>query len=207
MFDRIKKYLQARIDGRNRSRLTNFTPTLICSNCTGGFLYHWLGLRFCSPFINLYMTNEDFVFALENWERFIHGELREVQPSGFAYPVGEGYGGVKVHFVHYSSFSEALRKWKERCGRINEGNMGIMLTDWGGVNEPLLERFDRLPFKHKVVFVDRPYPQIRSAFYLRGFSRVQGVKNIYATQYLDGRRYIDQFDYVSFINSLNEPEL
>lgn len=206
MLKKLKDWLQSRINTENRKRLTNFTPSLICSNCTGGFLYHWLGLRFNSPFINLYMTNEDFVSALENWDYFIRGEIKEVRNSGYPYPVGEGYGGVKIHFVHYKSFSDALAKWKERRERINEANMGIMLTNWGGVNLTLLERFDQLPFKHKVVFVDRPYPQIRSAFCLRGFSKVKGVKNIYATQYIDGRRYIDQFDYVSFINSLNESE-
>lgn len=55
--------------------------------------------------------------------------------------------------------------------------------------------------------MEQPYPQIHSAFCLRGFSKVRGVKNIYATQYINGRRYIDQFDYVSFINSLKETEL
>lgn len=207
MFEKIKTYLQGRINAKNRLRLTNVTPSLICSNCTGGFLYHWLGLRFNSPFINLYMTNEDFISALENWNSFIRGEIIEVQGSGYSYPVGEGYGGVKIHFVHYKSFSDALVKWKERCKRIDERNLGIMLTNWGGVNSSLLERFDRLPFKHKVVFVEQPYPQIHSAFCLRGFSKVRGVKNIYATQYINGRRYIDQFDYVSFINSLKESEL
>ena len=68
----------------------------------------------------------------------------------------------------------------------------------------MLERFDKLPFKNKVAFVDKIYPQFKSTCYLSGFSKVKGVKNIYATQYLDGRRYIDQFDYVSFINQLNQ---
>ena len=62
----------------------------------------------------------------------------------------------------------------------------------------MLERFDKLPFKNKVAFVDKIYPQFKSTCYLSGFSKVKGVKNIYAT------RYIDQFDYVSFINQLNK---
>ena len=70
----IKRYLDfchRHINDKNRKRLKNVSPTLICSNCTGGFLYHWLGLQFRSPFINLYLTDSDFVLALENWEQFI----------------------------------------------------------------------------------------------------------------------------------------
>ena len=64
----VKDRLQDRINFKNRSRLTNLTPTIITSNCTGGFLYHWLGLEFRSSFINLYMTPEDFLTAMEHFE-------------------------------------------------------------------------------------------------------------------------------------------
>ena len=181
--------------------MTNLSPTLVCSNCTGGFLYHWLGLRFRSPFINLYMTNEDFLTALEHWDEFLKADIKEVTDSGYDYPVGKSIEGTRIHFVHYDSFNSAVAKWNERRTRMDSGNMGIMLTNWDG-DVSILERFDRLPFLHKVAFVDKPYPQFRSAFCLKGFDKVKGVKNIYATQHLSGKRYIDQFDYVSFINSL-----
>lgn len=34
----------------------------------------------------------------------------------------------------------------------------------------MLERFDKLPFKNKVAFVDKIYPQFKSTCYLSGFS-------------------------------------
>lgn len=184
MFGKVKEFLQKRINNRNRKKLTNTSPTLICSNCTGGFLYHWLGLRFYSPFINLYMTNDDFLTALENWEAFINTEIEEVEKSSYNYPVGRGYNGVKIHFVHYKTFTDAITKWKERCLRINPDNMAVMLTNWDG-DFNIIERFDRLSFKHKVIFVDKPYTQFKSTFHLKGFSKVNGVKNIYSTQYLN----------------------
>ena len=55
----------------NRKKLKNKDFTLVTSNCTGGILYHWLGLKFRSPFINLYMSNEDYIKALENFELFL----------------------------------------------------------------------------------------------------------------------------------------
>lgn len=51
----IKNYVikkQDVINSCNRNKLTNKTPALICSNCLGGYIYHWLGLQFSSPFIN-----------------------------------------------------------------------------------------------------------------------------------------------------------
>ncbi len=126
----IKRYLDfchRHINDKNRKRLKNVSPTLICSNCTGGFLYHWLGLQFRSPFINLYLTDSDFVLALENWEQFISYDIYEDQTSGRTYPVGIGYKNIKIHFMHYSSFEEAKTKWVERCLRINNDNIGLIM--------------------------------------------------------------------------------
>ena len=46
MLRKVKMFLQERINRKNRNKLTNLSPSLVCSNCTGGFLYHWLRLRF-----------------------------------------------------------------------------------------------------------------------------------------------------------------
>lgn len=83
----IKK-MQERINLNNRMRLKYNSPTLVCSNCTGGFIYHWLGLRFNSPFINLFLWPKDFVCALENWDEFINSEVTEVI-SELIYPIGQ----------------------------------------------------------------------------------------------------------------------
>lgn len=205
----VKAWLDFRhkvINQKNIERLINTTPSLICSNCTGGFIYHWLGLQFRSPFINLFLTDEDFVLALENWDEFIRYDIIEDILSDKPYPVGVGYKNIRIHFMHYVSFVDAKHKWVERCKRIDNNNIGFMLTNWGG-DIAVLQRFNSLPFKHKVVFVDTPYDnELKSCFYLRNFSKYkrQG-KNIYITQnVLNGKRFIDQFDYVAFINGLKE---
>lgn len=93
--------LQNKINLNNRKRLINASPTLVCSNCTGGFLYHWLGLRFNSPFINLFLWPKDFVCALENWEEFISSEITEVASDTY-YPVGQiiTQGGGSSHTLY-----------------------------------------------------------------------------------------------------------
>lgn len=91
---RIKLFFQERINHKNRKRLQNLQPCLVCSNCTGGFLYHWLGLRFNSPFINLYLTPKDFIKVLENWDEFLKTPIQELKTE-YQYPVGQVIMGVK----------------------------------------------------------------------------------------------------------------
>ena len=105
--------------------------------------------------------------------------------------------------MHYTDFETAMQKFIERKNLIDKSNFGVMLTNWEG-DISILDRFEKLPFPHRIVFVNRPYPKYPQAFYIKGFKNVRDIKNIYATQSITGHRYIDQFDYVAFINSLKE---
>lgn len=200
-------YRRKCINKYNKKRLTNFTPTLICSNCTGGMIYHWLGLQFRSPFINLWMTNEDFLSALENFDAFIDTPLLfdKEYSMRYNYPVGIGLGGARVYFMHYASWEEAVAKWNQRLKRIDRDNMAVMLTNFsgclntgGGID--IVKRFAALPFRHKVIFVDKPVPEVKCAVYLKGWNPKH--RHVFNTQHLNGSLYIDQFDYVDFINNL-----
>ncbi len=48
-------FVQKIINKVNRKKLKNQDFTLVTSNCTGGILYHWLGLKFRSQFIQCQM--------------------------------------------------------------------------------------------------------------------------------------------------------
>lgn len=204
-------YRGEKINRSNRVRLKNTDLTLICSNCAGGILYHWLGIRFNSPFINLFMEPQDFVCCLENWEKFISTGIVEDTNTEKKYPVGIGYKNVRIHFMHYKTFSDAVTKWDERKSRINMDNAAIFLSNYfdiGGGGQDILERFDDLPFHNKVVFVEEKHPDIECAVYLRGYrlfravaKRCGLVPNIWMVRnIITGTRYIDQFDYVGFFN-------
>lgn len=195
----------------NRFRLRRNLPppTIVASNCTGGFLYHWLGLRFNSPFINLWMNNDDFITAMENFDEFINTPLTECHDSGMSYPVGVGYKGTKIYFQHYKTWEDALTKWEERKKRIDRNNMAVILSNFKGVlaessmtDDKLIARFSRLPFKNKIIFVNRPFPQYTECVYLKNYHPEAGI-NVFDTNKADFyRRYIDQFDYVKWINNL-----
>ena len=124
--------MQNKIDSSNRARLKNKDISLICSNCAGGIMYHWLGLKFNSPFINLYLTGEDYIKALENWWDFLNAEIIEDLNCNEVYPVGIGYLGIKIRFMHYVTFDEAIKKWNQRKVRINSDNIAVMYTNYAG---------------------------------------------------------------------------
>lgn len=206
---RYISYKQSEINDKNRSRLTNQDFTLICSNCAGGIIYHSLSLQFKSPFINLYLSNNDFLYAMENFEIFMKTDVVEDTQSTEQYPVGIGFGGVRIHFMHYQNFAEAIEKWNERKMRVNTDNMAIMLTNFND-DYSVLERFERLPYANKIVFTKKEYPEFKSAVFLKGFSnysrRVKnrgGVPNIWGIQNpITCKRFIDQFDYVTYFNNI-----
>lgn len=125
-------FRQEKINSKNRERLLNHAPTIISSNCVGGIMYHWLGLKFNSPFINLYFSNDDFIKLLENWDDFMSTEIVEDKKSDKKYPVGVGYSDIHIHFMHYKSFEEAIEKWNIRKERIDMDNAVIMLSNFGG---------------------------------------------------------------------------
>lgn len=58
---KINIFLRKRINTKNRERLDNKDFSLLSSNCLGGFILHDLGLRFNSPFINLWLKPGDFI--------------------------------------------------------------------------------------------------------------------------------------------------
>lgn len=87
-----------------------------------------------------------------------------------------GESGIKLWFNHYKTFEEARQKWQQRKKRINRDALFIeMQTD----NEKILERFEALPFKHKIAFVPFETP-LKSAISLNCFSELEkkGIGNM-----------------------------
>ena len=103
--------------------------------------------------------------------------------------------------MHYDTIENAYSKWKERIKRIHRENMCVWFTNWSG-DESILERFDKLPFKNKIIFVNKNYTEYKSSIYLPGFEKKSGVGQIWKTKNIVGKRYIDQFDFVEYLNNV-----
>ena len=184
---------------RKKLRLKNKNPTLISSNCNGAFILHDLGCRFNSPTVNLYINASDFLKMISDPRKYFQAVPVEVK-SSLPFPVGR-VEDITVYFMHYSSFDDAKEKWIVRSARADLNHFYVMMTDRNGCTEADVLAFDALPIKHKVIFTHKPYPEIKSAFYIPGFENngEVGVLSDWKPGFWK-RRWLDDFDYVSFLN-------
>lgn len=186
-----------------RLRLKNNNPTIISSNCNGAYILHDLGLKFNTPTVNLFFEPKGFIRFVKYLDRYLLADVVEVD-SHFRFPVGK-LDDIYLYFMHYSSFEEAVSKWNERKGRVNKDNIFIMMTERNGCTYDDIKEFDSLPYKKKVIFTQKPYNEFESAVYIKGFEDKEeiGVLSDWKPGFWK-RRYLDDFDYLSFLNPKKE---
>ena len=145
-----------------RSRLSIFSQ-----NCFGGCISKMLGLPFRSPFVNLFLSAQDFVKFLRAPHIYLEEEPHFEKLTGTSKEAPDGYpllslGTIELNMMHYKTVDDAISKWNERKHRINWYNLlAIILTE----DEKILEQFDALPYGKKVCFV--PFKSdLDSAFYI-----------------------------------------
>lgn len=140
---RMDKYLELKKD----------TPSIFVLNCWGGITYHQLGLQFCSPFINMFEKESDYLNFLQNPKGYLELPLEKVG-DGFnselniEYPICR-LGDITLYFNHYASFDQARLCWNTRKERIHWDNLLVVFyTD----DEDNMEEFDSLKYSKKVCF-------------------------------------------------------
>ena len=152
----LQKYRQLQ-----RSQLSIFSI-----NCFGGTLCKTLGLQFRSPFINMFLSAEDYLKFLRcprvyMEEKLIFQKTAFEHNLKFDYPIYT-LGNISLHMNHYRNFDEAVEKWEDRKKRINWYNLFVTMST---ENQETLEQFDDLPYGKKVCFVTFK-SNLDSTFYL-----------------------------------------
>lgn len=191
-----------------RRRLAVPAPSILSNDCVGGVMAHDLGLPFRSPTVNLFFDSVDgfltYVAGIGYYRSAPLLDGGSLRQGGRRYPVGLLAGSgrwpeLKIHFLHYASFDHALKKWRERSERIDPAQLCVVLH--AKRMEPSeLERFLRLPVERKVVLgyptLPLSHPSIFKLHSLREFApgRILDFRG------WTGRRYLDDFDFVSFLN-------
>lgn len=198
----INRLLRLFRNAKMRKKLKCHELTVISSNCNGCLILHDLGMRYNSPFVNLYIEAEEYLRLLQNLPWYMEQELIFV-PSEKPYPVAK-LGDVHLHCVHYPSEQEVREKWNQRKARMDWDNLYVMFTDRDGCTLDHLKTFDALPFAHKVVFTHKAYENIRSAVYVPGFETAECVGELHRFTGWSGRRHYDCFDYVAWFNTEEE---
>jgi len=162
----------------------HFAPhefSFISSNCLGGRFSQLLKTQYRSPTVGLYFYPRDFLSFVTDLPRNLEAEMEVDEPSSGqqGYPVGV-LNACKIHFMHYANFAVAKQKWNERKSRVNLSKAFFIFTDRDGATYEDLQVFDRLPYERKMLFVHRPYPELRSAIYVKGFEQAGQVGELYS---------------------------
>ena len=183
-----------------RKALYNDNITFLCPNCIGGILFHDLGLRFCSPTVNLMMTQTDFVKFILNFDYYINKDFEFFNHEEYTCPCAK-LDDITVHFTHYHSPEDAVHKWKERVKRINKDNTFIFLTERDGITEESIRELSQLKARGIVVFTAKKYPDIKYSVYIDKYAESGEIGNILEKSLLNGKReYEKYFDFIKWFN-------
>lgn len=192
-----------------KARLENKEFTIISNNCIGGIIYHDLGLRFDTPTINLYFKDmADFVTFSANLSVYtacpmtdVTGEENRGFPCGRLEPEDGAYKPITLCFQHDSSFAEAKSGWERRCGRIHYDDLFFIYEFYNGIyDDSTLSAFDALPYENKVALVHKPVEGIACARTVHCYRHEDDRGVILEFDGITGKRYLDEFDYVGFLN-------
>jgi uncharacterized protein (DUF1919 family) len=157
-----------------RSKLKNKDFSIIGNNCFAGAIYHKFGLEYTSPTVWTYIFPEEYIRFLENLEWYLKQPLefttvtkhpvtrKLVENMHRNYPIGILNGDVEIHFIHCKTEKQALEKWTRRVKRINFNNLFFIFSDGWEFKEELFEKFDKLPYKHKMFISEKS--QIKSGY-------------------------------------------
>ena len=162
-------------------RLKNKEFTIISNNCWGGTVYEAHNLQKQSPTIGLFFIADDYIRFLKHLSEYLESPLSFISPSESkwkdmkevsgdsrfgSYPIAtlsiecEGNTeSIEVFFLHYHSEEEARDKWKRRCKRINWDRLLVKFDDQNGCTEEHIREFNQLPFKNKICFTVKNYPE------------------------------------------------
>jgi len=158
----MNKLASSLIFSLEKLRLKNRRFILLSNNCWGYEIYRALGRQYNTPFVGLFLFPECYVRFLENFEKCIYLPLGFTKTSKYVkectsitYPIGLLNNDIEIHFLHYSSESEALEKWSRRIGRLKrdiKSNVPIFVKfcDRDCCSKEQLSMFHSLPFENKL---------------------------------------------------------
>ena len=140
-------------------------PTIFAPMCWGGVTYHSLGLRFESPFINMFLKEDDYMMFINSPKEYMQKELEyketawnEIMKKN--YPVAQ-CGDIELHFNHYDSFEKAKSCWDTRKKRIKWDNiLAMMFTD----KREVASSFLKYNFNKMIVFTSFEMNDNRSIY-------------------------------------------
>ncbi len=196
------QYYRPALNEEIRRKLDGIEFTVFSNNCLGGVFYHDAGRQFTSPTINMAFDGEDFIKFCENPKHYFEWDKFDFfKWPGHDYPLAR-IDDIEARFVHYHSENECIEKWRQRASRVVWDNIFIIATDVDGMyQEKWMERFDKLPYENKIMFVAREWPQYNWTVRVPAFKNRNCVHILTDFTNCRGQRYYETaFDIAGWIS-------
>ena len=105
--------------------------------------------------------------------------------------------------MHYTDFQVAKQKWNERKLRIDYSNLFIILNI-SSLSEKYLQKFQEIPYPNKLLVTDvNPYGD-KNVVTHRVFRKNYTSGKVFRYKFpFSAKRYMDEIDYISFLNGSN----
>ena len=189
------------LNDKIRDTLKDVKPfTIFSNNCLGGVFYHDAGLPFTSPLINTAMDAEDFLKFLNDPEHYLDCEMEFFTWPGRDFPIAR-LDDVEINFVHYKTPEECVETFNRRAQRIVWDNIFIVATNHDGMyQDRWMKQFDALPYKNKIMFVSKDYPEYDWAIPIKQFKGRYQCRITTSFADMRGHRYYETaFDIAKWI--------
>lgn len=150
---------------RKLNKMIQNDVSILSMNCFGGRIYQDLKREYLSPTAGLFFYIDDFILLLKDihildrdivecsiskWE---HTKEIISQHGGKNYPIGVFKGtNIEIHFLHYHSFEEAVKKWKRRMKRFNYEKFLVIAFQQNECTERSVYEFANLELRNKILF-------------------------------------------------------
>lgn len=133
-FKKIIIHVQQYLRRRN---LISKDFTIISNNCSGGFVYNFMGLPYSSPTVGLWFSSDDFVKLISNFDVYVNHKLEFIDGVK-EYPVAK-LNDITIYFMHYTSQNEVKQKWNRRIKRINPNKTVFLMVETDDFKEEYLD--------------------------------------------------------------------
>lgn len=210
----LYKILRYPLNKKMRKRLKNSNITIISQNCTGGVLYHDLGLEFLSPTINMFIEGENFVKLVENLEHYLNmpaepltDEYVDPVDNTIKYPKIK-IGDIELCCLHYKKCSEAIQCWERRKHRVNVDNVFVIGNSWNLQSDVgLVRRLSKIKYKTIIFTTDDCFIDngkcVKLSDKVAWKKDLRGIVRPNLTDYVgvSAKRYYEiMFDFVGWFN-------
>lgn len=192
-----------------RARLRTRDFTVVSNNCWGAHIYKCLGEPYRTPFVGLFLAPACYVTLVPRLRWYLGQPLRFLERSRhehinafreekkLRYPIGCLGGEVEIQFLHYESETEAAGKWSRRVERMSsdDSRLFFKFCDREPCSPAQLAAFDSAPVAHKVCFVAKSSPHLRSAVWIPGLCDGQVPDGLQLSRI--SPKYFDAADWIN----------